>query len=58
MGLILLKILKKGMVKVWLGSYIIQQAKIRYGCGFILLKMLKNGRLGFYIVENAKGRYC
>ena len=46
------------MAKVWLGPYIIQQAKIRYGCGFILLKMLKNGRLGFYIVENAKGRYC
>ena len=41
LGFILLKMLKEGTVKVRLGSYIVPQAKTRYGWGFILLKMLK-----------------
>ena len=34
------KKLKWGTAKV-VGSYIVEKAKIRYGWGFILLKMLK-----------------
>ena len=33
--------LKEGMAKVWLGSYIDQKAKIKCGLGFLLLKTLK-----------------
>ena len=49
------------MAKVRLGSYTIWNAKIRYGCGLILLKILKNATtkvwLGTYIVQKAKIRY-
>ena len=37
----LLKMLSQGTAKVRLGSYIFEKAKIRYGCSFILLKILK-----------------
>ena len=56
-GLILLKILKEGTPKVWLGSYFVQKAKTRYGLGFLPLKMLKQGTARFYPIEYAKLRY-
>ena len=40
-GVLLLKMLKQGMAKVPLGSYIHRKAKIRYGERFDLFKMLK-----------------
>ena len=41
-----LKMLKIGMAKIWLGSCIVQKAKIRYGWSFLLLKMLKQVPVG------------
>ena len=35
-----------GMAKVWLGSYFVQKAKIRYNWGFNCFKMLKQGAVG------------
>ena len=38
---LMLKMLKQGMARVRLGSYIHRKAKIRYGGHFNLFKMLK-----------------
>ena len=43
--------------KVRLGSYIVQKAKVRYGWGFLRLKMINEGTAGFYLIEEAKIRY-
>ena len=40
-GLLLLKNPKFGTAKVWLGSYSIEIANIRYGWSFNLFKMLE-----------------
>ena len=45
------------MAKVWLWSFIVQKAKVRYDWDFNLLQMLNKVRLGSYIVERAKIRY-
>ena len=49
------------MAKVRLGFYLVEKAKIRYGWGFNIFRMLKQGtaqvRLGFYVVQKAKIRY-
>ena len=39
--LILLKMLKNGTAKVWLGPYIVQKAKRKCDLGFLSLKILK-----------------
>ena len=49
--------LKWGTDKVQLGSYIVENTKIRYGWGFNLFKILKKFGLGSNIVKNAKIRY-
>ena len=36
------------MAKVWLWSFIVQKAKIRYGWAFIQLEMLKYGTAGVF----------
>ena len=43
--------------KVWLVSNIVENAKIKYGWQFNLLKMLKKVWLVSNIVENAKIKY-
>ena len=41
------------MAKVWIGPSIVQKAKMRYGWGFNLLKMLKSGTAGvLYSLES------
>ena len=42
---------------MWLGSYIVKNAKIRYGWGINIFEMLKKVWLGSKIVEKAKIRY-
>ena len=51
MGLIFLKMLKLGMTKVWLGSFV-PKAKIKYDWSFSLLEILKQLTAGvlFYLI--------